>query len=82
MSQEKPKTISFQEYYSNIRGNVIVSYDNAKELALKALDDLAQKYAESMQQQEVLKTALKDKVEKVEKPLPVKTEKKLVAKKD
>lgn len=74
--QPQPKEMTFQEYYTNMRGNIIVSYDGAKELALKALDDLAGKFADSMKQVETLQGALKVSAEAENKKADAKAEKK------
>lgn len=59
MSQDQKKEVTFQEYYINMRNQVTLSSENLKENALRALDDLANKFADSMKQVEALQGALK-----------------------
>lgn len=51
MSEEQ-KSISFEEFYRMNRNNIILAYDGAKEIALKAFDQMAQKLSEVAKQLE------------------------------
>lgn len=62
MSQRRE--VSFAEYANVKRGEIVLTYDNAKERALRNFDDMAQKVAELMQQIEIMRK------EKEEKPTP------------
>ena len=55
MTQEQPKQVSLQEYVGNLRNTTVIAYDQAKEVALRAIDDLTAKLIEQMQQNEVNK---------------------------
>lgn len=76
MSQQPKKEVTFQEYYQNMRNQVTLSYENSKEFALRAIDDLANKFAQSSQQSEALQQALKTSAEKENKDAEKKSEKK------
>lgn len=60
MSQEQ-KQVTLQEFVGQLRANIILSYDGAKEQALKSFDQVTQKLAESMQLNESLKKSIEAK---------------------
>jgi len=57
MSQEKQ--VSFQEYIATRRGQIVLAYDGAKEIALRNFDEMVGKLAEQLQIVEALKSASK-----------------------
>ena len=57
MSQEKQ--VSFQEYIGVKRGQIVLAYDGAKEIALKNFDEIVTKFAEQLQVVEALKNVSK-----------------------
>lgn len=48
MSQSQGKQVSFQEYVNILRNNIVLSYDSAKEQALKSFDAIVQKLDEQL----------------------------------
>jgi hypothetical protein len=46
MSQQQEKQISLQEYVGSLRNQIVLSYDNSKEVALRSFDDMTRKYIE------------------------------------
>ncbi len=47
MSQQAPeRKISLQEYVGSLRNQIVLSYDNSKEVALRSFDDITRKYIE------------------------------------
>ena len=48
--QQQPKEVSYQEYVGSKRNQIVLAYDQAKEIALRNFDDMAQKLAEAMSQ--------------------------------
>ena len=51
---ERPMTN--QEWYQILRNQIIISYDNSKELALRNFDQIALKLSEQLKINELLKT--------------------------
>lgn len=49
MSQQESKRVSVQEYVQTLRGQIVLSYDSAKETALRNFDDMTKKYVEQLQ---------------------------------
>lgn len=43
------KEVTLQQYVSTLRNQIIISYDNAKEIALRNFDDMATKLAQHLQ---------------------------------
>ncbi len=48
MAEEKQQ-ISVQQYVTTLRSQIVLSYDSAKETALKCFDDMTGKYIEQLQ---------------------------------
>ena len=46
MSQQQERQVSLQEYVGSLRNQIVLSYDNSKEVALRAFDDMTRKYIE------------------------------------
>ena len=44
----QPKEVSFVDFYRTYRGQIVLAYDGAKELALKNFDEIAQKLQEAL----------------------------------
>ncbi len=64
MSQPEGKQVSLQEYVGSLRNNIVLSYDNSKEVALRAFDDMTRKYIELLRaNEENKKSAEKAKTE-------------------
>lgn len=55
------KQVSFQDWYNSLRSQIILSYDNAKEVALKNYDQMASKLGEQLQIIETMKTVKENK---------------------
>lgn len=55
MAQEQ-KQMSFQEYVGNLRNSTVIAYDQAKEVALRAIDDLTAKLIDQVQKNEASKS--------------------------
>ena len=60
---EQESSVSFQEYVSIKRNQIIIAYDNSKEIALRNFDDIVKKLGEQMRINEGLKVALEHKEE-------------------
>ncbi len=65
MSQEQ-KQISYAEYIATLRNQIVISYDNAKEVALRNFDDVSKKWGEQLATVQSLKTALENQAKKPE----------------
>jgi len=65
MSQQAPeRQVSLQEYVGSLRNQIVLSYDNSKEVALRAFDDMTRKYIELLRaNEENKKSAEKTKTE-------------------
>jgi hypothetical protein len=50
MSEQSQMT--FEQYISTMRNQIVLSYDGAKEVALRNFDDLTKKFAELYAQQQ------------------------------
>lgn len=59
MSQE-PKQISVQEYIQTLRGQIVLSYDSAKETALRNFEAMTKKYIEQLKIVNDLKNPIKE----------------------
>ena len=46
MSKQQERQVSLQEYVGSLRNQIVLSYDNSKEVALRAFDDMTRKYIE------------------------------------
>ena len=64
MSQEQ-KQVTLQEFVSTLRNNIILSYDGAKEQALKSCDTITHKLVEQMQ----INQTLQEKIDKLKEEL-------------
>lgn len=51
----QPREVTFAEFYRTYRGQIVLAYDGAKELALKNFDDIAQKLQEALLEIDKLK---------------------------
>ncbi len=49
MSENKSE-VTLQEYVATLRNQIIISYDNAKEIALRNFDDMSRKLAQHLQE--------------------------------
>jgi len=58
MSQEN-QSVTFEQYIATLRNQIIISYDGAKETALRNFDDLAKRLAESLVQRQQPQTEQK-----------------------
>lgn len=53
MSQRQaPERLSLQEYVGSLRNQIVLSYDNSKEVALRSFDDMTRKYIELLRANE------------------------------
>lgn len=52
--------LPFNELYKIMRGQIILSYDNAKEIALKHFDDMAGRFADQLEINEKAKQTKPD----------------------
>jgi hypothetical protein len=46
MSEENRKPISLEQYVGTLRNQIVLSYDSAKEVALKNFDDISNRFAQ------------------------------------
>jgi len=49
MSQPQGKQMTFQEFAGTLRNNIVLSYDSAKEVALRSFDQMTKKLDEQLQ---------------------------------
>ena len=42
----EPQNLTLEQYISMLRNQIVISYDNAKEVALKNFDDVSKKFGE------------------------------------
>jgi hypothetical protein len=63
MSQQQEKQISLQEYVGSLRNQIVLSYDNSKEVALRSFDDMTRKYIELLRANEEKKKSESSKTE-------------------
>lgn len=49
------QTIPFRDYYQRNRNQIVLSYDQAKEIALRNFDEMASKLAEQFELVETIK---------------------------
>jgi len=47
---ENKSEVTLQQYVSTLRNQIIISYDNAKEIALRNFDDMSTKLAQHLQE--------------------------------
>ena len=66
MSQEN-QSVTFEQYIATLRNQIIISYDGAKETALRNFDDLAKRLAESLVQRQQPQTEQPQTEQKTEK---------------
>lgn len=52
MSKDDKQQITFEQYISTMRNQIVLAYDGAKEVALRNFDDLTKKFVESMSNQQ------------------------------
>jgi hypothetical protein len=52
MSKDDKQQITFEQYISTMRNQIVLAYDGAKEVALRNFDDLTKKFVESTQKKE------------------------------
>ncbi len=78
MSQRQaPERLSLQEYVGSLRNQIVLSYDNSKEVALRSFDDMTRKYIELLRANEEEKKKSETKTEtKVDSKPKVEAEKK------
>lgn len=52
MSKDDKQQITFEQYISTLRNQIVLAYDGAKEVALRNFDDLTKKFVESLSNQQ------------------------------
>jgi hypothetical protein len=52
MSKDDKQQITFEQYISTMRNQIVLAYDGAKEVALRNFDDLTKKFVESISNQQ------------------------------
>jgi len=52
MSKDEKQQITFEQYISTLRNQIVLAYDGAKEVALRNFDDLTKKFVESISNQQ------------------------------
>lgn len=43
---EEPQNLTLEQYVSTLRNQIVLSYDSAKEVALRNFDDMSKKFGE------------------------------------
>jgi len=43
---EEPQNLTLEQYVSTLRNQIVLSYDSAKEVALRNFDDVSKKFGE------------------------------------
>ena len=46
MSEEPQQNLTLEQYVSTLRNHIVLSYDSAKEVALRNFDDVSKKFGE------------------------------------
>jgi hypothetical protein len=46
MSEEPQQNLTLEQYISTLRNQIVLSYDGAKEVALRNFDDVSKKFGE------------------------------------
>ena len=46
MSEEPQQNLTLEQYISTLRNQIVLSYDGAKEVALRNFDDMSKKFGE------------------------------------
>ena len=46
MSEQAQQNITLEQYVSTLRNQIVLSYDSAKEVALRNFDDVSKKFGE------------------------------------
>ncbi len=65
MSKDDKQQITFEQYISTLRNQIVLAYDGAKEVALRNFDDLTKKFVESLSnQQQTSESAKKEEKKK------------------
>ena len=50
MSEEPQQNLTLEQYVSTLRNQIVLSYDSAKEVALRNFDDMSKKFGELYKQ--------------------------------